>query len=132
MFLFLSPPSLSFSKNQVNKCFLKIMFVLGIFCKGNVRHFKKYRATLVGIADGNVKWYTCYRKSFGPWPVWLSWLEHHPVTERLWVQFPHRAHTYLHLWVDPQSELVWEATNPCFSLASVFLSLPSSLSKSSE
>ena len=22
-----------------------------------------------------------------PWPLWLSWLEHHPVTERLWVWF---------------------------------------------
>ena len=27
-----------------------------------------------------------------PWPVWFSWLEHHPVTKRLQVQFPVRAH----------------------------------------
>ena len=32
---------------------------------------------------------------------------------------------------DPWSQHVWEATNQCFSLSSMFLSLPSSLSKSS-
>ena len=26
------------------------------------------------------------------WPVWLSWWEHHPVPERLWVWFLVRAH----------------------------------------
>lgn len=28
-----------------------------------------------------------------PWPLWLIWLESHPITERLWVGFLVRAHT---------------------------------------
>ena len=34
-----------------------------------------------------------------PWPVWLSWLECRPITERLRVRLPVRAHA----WVGPQS-----------------------------
>ena len=37
-----------------------------------------------------------------PWPVWLSWLEHHSVTEMLRVRFLVRAHT----WFQVQS-LFW-------------------------
>ena len=40
--------------------------------------------------------------------------------------------TYLGCSFDPQLGLEQEATDPCFSLTSMFLSLPSSLSKTNE
>ena len=51
------------------------------------------------------------RKGFLPWQVWLSWLEHRPITKGL--------------WFNPQSRHIPEATNWCFSLALMCLSLPS-------
>ena len=54
---------------------------------------------------------------------WLRWLERHPVTEGLRVQFPVRAHTYVAGLVpspdmyDPWSGPIWKATNRCFSLS---------------
>ena len=30
-----------------------------------------------------------------PWPVWLCWLEHHPVTKMLQVRFLVRAHAWV-------------------------------------
>ena len=33
-----------------------------------------------------------YNNPCEPWLVWLSWLEHHPVTKRSQVRFPVRAH----------------------------------------
>ena len=68
-----------------------------------------------------------------PWPVWLSWLEHRPVTERLRVQFPVKAC----IWVagsipslgpnNPRLGCEQKATGRCFSLEWMFLSLLSSL-----
>ena len=48
----------------------------------------------------------------GPWLVWLSWWEHCPVIERLWVQSP--------VWAHPGGNQL------------MFLSLPSSLSKNNK
>ena len=70
-----------------------------------------------------------------PWPVWLSWLECHPVTERLHIWIPLRAHTWAAGLIcglgtyDPRCRHVQEATNQCFSLTSMFLSLILSLKK---
>ena len=36
-----------------------------------------------------------YRNIDVPQSVWLSWLERQPVTKRLQVQFPARAHTWV-------------------------------------
>ena len=35
-----------------------------------------------------------------PWPVWLSWLEHHPITKWLQVRFPIQECTIPGLGVD--------------------------------
>ena len=67
--------------------------------------------------------------------MWLSWLDRLPVTEVLWVRLPVGAHTYCAGSVpslgtyNPGSGCIWEATSRCFSLASIFLSLPTFLSK---
>ena len=73
-----------------------------------------------------------------PWPVWLSWLEHHSATEWLWFD----SQSGYKAWVavrspgpgarDPWFRCVREATNQCFSLALMFPFLPSSLSKDNE
>ena len=77
-------------------------------------------------------------KNWGIQPclVWLRWLERCPITKRLCVPFPVRAHAWV-VWVrpgqihkmhgpgacDPQHRCVQEATNQCFSIALMFLSL---------
>ena len=61
---------------------------------------------------------------------WLSWLEHHPVTERLWVRFPVRAHIPRLLFYPPTGcvhSLVGVHTG---GNQSMFLSLPSCLPSS--
>ena len=35
---------------------------------------------------------TLLKPELSPWMVWLGWLEHHPITERLWLWFSVRAH----------------------------------------
>lgn len=42
-----------------------------------------------------------------PWPVWLGWLEHHPVMEGLLIWFSIRA-THLGFGFNPQLGYVWE------------------------
>ena len=65
------------------------------------------------------------------WPVWLSWLEHCPVNQKVVGSIPSQS-TCLGCRFSSQSGHVQEATNP-FSLTSKFLSLslsiPSPLSK---
>ena len=51
-----------------------------------------------------------------PWPVWLSWLEHHPVHEKFGGLIP-RQGTHLGCGFSPQSARVWEATYQCFFLS---------------
>ena len=70
------------------------------------------------------------RKEYLPWPVWLSWLEHHLGNQKVASSVP-SWDTCLGCRFSPH---VWEATDPCFSLTSILLSLslslPSSLSPS--
>ena len=56
------------------------------------------------------------------WPVWLSWLEHHPINHSNGHLIPGQG-TYLGCRFNPQSEHVWEATNQCSYLISMSLSL---------
>ena len=49
-------------------------------------------------------------------------------TEKLWVQFPVRAHTQVVVSI-PDQGMYEKATNQCFSLTSMSISLPYSLSK---
>ena len=77
-------------------------------------------------------------KKIWPWPVCLSLLEHFSIREGLRVQFLVKAHAWVLDLIpgpgvyDPLSGHIQEATNRCFSLASKFLSLLSSLSESNE
>ena len=57
----------------------------------------------------------------------LSWLEHRPVHRKVVVSVPSQD-TYLGHMFDPLSGCVREATDQCFSLTSMFLSLSPSLS----
>ena len=68
---------------------------------------------------------------FYHWPVYSSWLEHHPITERLYVRFPASTHIYI-AGLIPGSGAYKAATNRaslshgCFPLF-LPLSLPLSL-----
>ena len=57
-------------------------------------------------------------------------MEHRPIHQKVASSIPGQS-TYLGRGLDPQSGYVWEATNQCFSLTSMFFSfaLPSFLSK---
>ena len=57
--------------------------------------------------------------------MWLSWLGVVPQSERLLVQFPVRAHAWVAGLIPSQGIL--EATDWCFSLTLMFLSLPFTL-----
>ena len=59
---------------------------------------------------------------------WLRWLEHLPMHQKVAGLIP-RQGMYLGCGFDPWSKRIQEATNRCLSLTSMFLSLPSSLSK---
>ena len=59
-----------------------------------------------------------------PWPVWPSWLEQHPVELRVSVLIPGQG-TRLGFGFSPWWAREPEAADGCFSLTSVFLSLPS-------
>ena len=54
---------------------------------------------------------------------WLSWLECHPVHQRVAGLIPGQG-TCLGCRLHPWLGCMWEATNRCFSLASMFPSLP--------
>ena len=73
--------------------------------------------------------------SFLPWPVWLSWLQCHPINQKVTGWIPHQG-THLGCRFGPELGRVQGATDPCFSLTSVFLSLclsfPPPLSKINE
>ena len=68
--------------------------------------------------------------------MWLSWLEHRPITKRLQVWFPVRKHTQV-VGSTPNagtcepnipSPCIWETTNRCFFFTSCFsLPLPPSI-----
>ena len=68
-------------------------------------------------------------KNFPPWLVWLRWLEQHPVDGKVAGSIPVQG-TYLGCVFDPLSRHRWKAANWCFSLTTMFLSLPLSLSLS--
>ena len=58
---------------------------------------------------------------------WFSWLEHHPVQQKVMGSIPGQG-TYLGSGFDPQVGYVWEATDHCFPLTLMVLSfLPLSL-----
>ena len=61
-----------------------------------------------------------------PWPLWLSWIEHHPINCKAAGSIPGQG-TYLGCRFGSQSGHVWEATDPRFSLTSMFLFLSPSL-----
>ena len=61
-----------------------------------------------------------------PWLVGFSWLEHHPVTKRLWVRFPVRAHTEA-AGLIPIEALMVGNQSKLLSRINVSLSLPFSL-----
>ena len=68
-------------------------------------------------------------------PVWLSWLEGHPITTRLRVQFPDRAHTYITgSNPSPRVHSPWSGYggNPMMFLSHTDASLSPFLSKSHE
>ena len=70
-----------------------------------------------------------------PWPVWLSWLEHHPINKRLQVQFPVGAHAWVAGLIPSQGTMILIPICACvggnqlmlLSLIDVSLSLPLSL-----
>ena len=53
---------------------------------------------------------------------WLSWLEHHPVHQKVAGLIPEQG-TFLDRGFDSRSEHIQEATDRCFSLTSLALSL---------
>ena len=57
-----------------------------------------------------------------PWPVWLSWSEHHPIHREVWGLILGKG-TYLGGGLDPWPGCIWEAPSHCLSLTSMFLSL---------
>ena len=57
---------------------------------------------------------------------WLSWLEHRPTHQKAVGSIPGQG-TQLGFRFHPWSGRIPEATSQCFSLTSMFLSLPSSL-----
>ena len=58
----------------------------------------------------------------GPWPVWLSWLEHCSIEQGVMKSIPVQD-TCLGCGFGPWLRCIWEATDWCFSLTSMFLSL---------
>ena len=52
---------------------------------------------------------------------WLSWLEHHPIHQKVVSSTPGEGR-YLGCGFDPQEEYIWETTDQPFSLTSMFLS----------
>ena len=62
---------------------------------------------------------------------WLSWLEHRPIHQNVAGSICGQG-TYPGCGFDPQSGHIREATNRCFSLTSMFLSLPPFLSLQSQ
>ena len=59
----------------------------------------------------------------GPDPAWwLSWLEHHPLHQKVGGSIPSRD-IYLGCVLDLQSGCMWEATDECFFLTLMFLFL---------
>ena len=51
----------------------------------------------------------------GLWPVWLRWLEHHPISWKVASSKPGQG-TYLGFRFDPQSGCIQEAMDQCLSL----------------
>ena len=62
---------------------------------------------------------------------WLSWLEHHSTLQKVVGSIPGQG-TFPGCWFSPWSGRVEEATDPCFSLTSMFLFPLSSLSQISK
>ena len=57
-----------------------------------------------------------------PWPVWLSWLEHHPVDQKVTGLIPSQG-TYLGCRFDPQSGPTQEGNQSMFlSHVAIYLS----------
>ena len=59
-----------------------------------------------------------------PWPMCLSWLECQPINRNVAGSIPSQS-TYLGSGFSPQSGCIWEATDWCSSLASMFSASPS-------
>ena len=55
-------------------------------------HSGRLKRPFLPSSNGELKKKKPKTKTFPPWPVWLSWLEYHPVAERLQIRFPVRAH----------------------------------------
>ena len=55
------------------------------------------------------------------WPGWLSWLDLHSIHQRVAGFIPSQD-TYIDCGFSPPLGCLWEATNRCFSITSVFLS----------
>ena len=54
---------------------------------------------------------------------WFRWLEHLPIHQNVGGSIPSQV-TYLGCMFNSWSRCVWEATNQCFSLTLILLSLP--------
>ena len=64
------------------------------------------------------------KDSFVALEKWLRWLERHPMYQKFVGLMPCRG-TYLGCGFNPQSGCIQETTYQCFTLASMFLFLPS-------
>ena len=58
--------------------------------------FQKFKYKITIWSGHSTSGYRAKRIESRPWPVWLSWLEHHPIIKRLWVWSLVQMHTISH------------------------------------